>query len=338
MLAARLHPGASRLQLENVTVPEPRGDAILVRVAGCGVCRSDVHILDGEFRDQVRLPVTMGHEIAGRVAALGPHASGIELDEPVAVMVGWGCGYCFECVSGREQRCPNGDEAGSTRDGGFAEYVVVPHRRYVVGLEELDPVEATPLGCAALSAYAAVKRVRPFLAGGSTLVIIGAGGLGQHAIQLATALTGARVIAVDVRESALQRAAELGADQRVLAGGQAARAISELTKGGGAQAVIDFVGSDDSLALAVSAIARGGVLALLGLAGGAVRFGFLDVPPEAVLTTVVAGTIADLHEVVRMARSGQVRSKITRYPLPAIEEALTDLRAGRVEGRAVVTP
>ena len=184
MLAARLHPGASQLVIEDVPVPEPTGDAVLVRVAGAGVCRSDLHVLDGRFEELVRRPVTMGHEIAGRVAALGPSAAGVEIGEPVAVMVGWGCGFCRWCVSGHEQLCAEGREAGSTADGGFAEYVLVPHRRHLVPLGDLDCLEATPLGCAALSAYAAVKRVRPHLDGAATLVIIGAGGLGQFAVQL----------------------------------------------------------------------------------------------------------------------------------------------------------
>jgi propanol-preferring alcohol dehydrogenase len=280
----------------------------------------------------------MGHEIAGRVAALGPDARGIEPDEPVAVMVGWGCGYCDECVSGHEQLCPSGDEAGSTRDGGFAEYVLVPHRRHLVALGQLDPVAATPLGCAALSAYAAVKRVRPYLAGGSTFVVVGIGGLGRYAIQLARLLTGATVIAVDARAAALQSAGELGADHCVLADKDSANEIAVLTGGRGAQAVIDFAGTEDSLALSVAVVARRGIVALLGLAGGTVPFGFLEIPPEAVLTTVFAGTITDLHEVVRLAQTGRVRSAVAAYPLAAIEDALRDLREGRIEARAVVTP
>ena len=338
MLAARLHPGERALRLEDVPVPEPSGDQVLVRVAGAGVCHSDLHVLDGMFADFVRLPVTMGHEIAGRVETLGPEARDLEPGEPVVVMVGWGCGHCEWCVSGHEQLCLTGDEAGATLDGGFAEYVLVPHRRHVVPLGDLDPLEATPFGCAALCPYAAVKRVRPHLSGGSTLVVIGTGGLGQYGIQFARILTGATVIAVDVREERLIRARELGTDHGVLASPGAAHEILELSGGRGADAVIDFAGTDDSLALAASVVGRRGLVALLGLAGGSVPFGFFSQAPEAALTTVVAGTVLDLQEVVSLAQSGRIQTRVETYSLERIGDALADLRAGRIDGRAVVTP
>jgi propanol-preferring alcohol dehydrogenase len=335
MRAARLHPGEHALRLVEVPVLEPTGDQVLVQVAGCGVCHSDLHVLDGLFDDQLRLPVTLGHEISGRVAAAGPDVSGVEIGEPVAVMVGWGCGFCRWCTEGREQLCPRGDEAGATRDGGFAEHVLVPHRRHVVPLGDLDPLTATPAGCAALCAYAAVLRVRPALRGGSQLVIIGAGGLGQFAIQLARTLTGATVTAVDPRAERRATARALGADHAVA--GEVAE-VRELTGGQGADAVIDFVGTDDTLALAARSVGRRGVVALLGLAGGSLPFGFYELAPEASLTTVVAGTVGDLREVVALLRAGRITSRITRYPLDRFADALADLRQGRIEGRAVLVP
>jgi propanol-preferring alcohol dehydrogenase len=337
MQAARLHFGERRLRLEDVPVPEPTGDQILVRVVGAGVCHSDLHVLDGAFAELMRLPVTMGHEIAGRIEAMGSEVHDLELGEPVAVMVGWGCGHCEWCVSGHEQICPQGDEAGATVDGGFADFVLVPHRRHVVPLGSLDPLEATPLGCAALSSYAAIKRVRSDLSAGSTVVVIGVGGLGQYGVQLARLLTGAVVIAVDAREERLARAAELGADHCVVAGSGAAASILATTAGRGAEAIVDFVGSDDSLALAAEVVGRRGLVALLGLAGGSTQFGFSTLAPEASLTTVVAGTLQDLHEVVRLAQAGRIVGRLTTYPLAAVNDALDDLRAGRVDGRAVVT-
>ncbi len=338
MRAARLHRGERRLRLEDVPVPGPSGDQVLVRVTGAGICHSDLHVLDGMFAELMRLPVTMGHEIAGRVEALGPDARDLEPGEPVVVMVGWGCGHCEWCVSGHEQLCPQGDEAGATVDGGFAELVLVPHRRHVVSLGELDPLTATPFGCAALCSYAAVKRVQPYLPGGSSCVVIGAGGLGQYAIQFVRALTGATTIAVDARGEKLELARELGAGHGVLAGESAAAEVLELTHGRGAGAVIDFVGSDDSLALASRVVGRRGLVALLGLAGGQVPFSFSSLAPEASLTPVVAGTIADLQEVVRIAQAGLLTGRLETYPLERINDALDDLRAGRIEGRAAVIP
>jgi propanol-preferring alcohol dehydrogenase len=256
--------------------------------------------------------------------------------DPVAVMVGWGCGSCAWCLSGHEQLCPDGREAGATADGGFAEYVLVPHARFLVPLGDLDPVQATPLGCAGITAYAAVKRVSPNLADGGTAVIVGAGGLGGSALQIARAQTGASLIAVDSDARALARARELGADHAVVAGPDAAAAVLELC--GGAEAVVDFVGSDDSLALAADVVAPRGIVALLGLAGGTLPFRFFRLAPEASLTTVVAGTVRDLHEVVALARAGRVRTSIRTYPLRAVDDALDDLRHGRVVGRAVIVP
>jgi propanol-preferring alcohol dehydrogenase len=338
MLAARLHAGEGRLRLDEVPVPEPAGDEVLVRVAGAGICRSDLHVLDGLLDEYLKLPVTMGHEISGWVESCGPGVDDLEPGRPVVVMVGWGCGHCRWCVSGREQLCPAGEEAGSTRDGGFAEFVLVPHRRHIVPLSALDPVEATPLGCAALSAYAAVRRVQPHLAGPATAVVVGVGGLGQYAIQLLRELTGAVTVAVDVVPERLERARELGAVAGVPAGSDAAQALADLTHGEGAQAVLDFVGTDESLALAARAVGRRGVIALLGLAGGTTPFGFYALAPEASLTTVWAGTIADLHDVVTLAEAGRIGSMIERYPLRAVNDALDALRAGRVRDRAAVVP
>jgi propanol-preferring alcohol dehydrogenase len=338
MRAARLHAGASSLVLEEVATPEPNGDEVLVRVAGAGVCRSDLHVLDGLFAELVRPPVTMGHEIAGRVEAVGPDVRGLAPGDGVAVMVGWGCGRCRWCTAGHEQLCPQGDEAGATRDGGFADFVLVPRSRHLVPLGDLDPVEATPLGCAALSAYAAVTRVRPQLADGSTLAVIGIGGLGEYAVQIARAIGEATVVAVDVDDDRLALAQRLGAHHGVRAGAGAAGEIRALTGGEGADAVIDLVGSDETLALGADAVARRGVVALLGLAGGSVEFDFFRLAPEASLTTVVAGTLGDLREVVALAQAGRIRSRVRRYPLGEIGRALDDLRHGRVDGRAVVVP
>ncbi len=340
MRAARMHVGRADLVLEDVPAPEPVGDQVVVKVAGAGVCHSDLYVLDGAFPVELEhLPVTMGHEIAGWIEGAGPNAKDVRLGEAVAVMVGWGCGTCRWCVRGHEQICPEGDEAGSTKDGGFAEFVLVPHRRHLVSLGSLDPVSAAPLGDAALSSYAAVKRVAPYLRGGSpALVVIGVGGLGQFGVQFARLLTGATVVAVDSRLDRLGIAETLGAHYAVEAGAALAGALTQRVGPEEVGAVIDFVGTDDSLELACSIVGRRGIVALLGLAGGSTTFGFDRLAPEAVLTTVHAGTIADLQEVVALARLGRLESWVTAYPLEAINQALADLRNGVVEGRAVVVP
>ena len=179
---------------------------------------------------------------------------------------------------------------------------------------------------------------RGILSGGAAAVVIGAGGLGQFGIQFARLLTGASVIAVDPNDQKLARAGELGAQYGIKSGVKAADQIAELTDGRGAGAVIDFVGTDETLALASKAVGRRGIVALLGLRGGSVPFNFFSMAPEAVLTTVVASSVLDLQEVVRIAQAEKIESRVKTYPLEAINDALDDLRAGRVDGRAVVVP
>lgn len=316
---------------------EPRCDEVLVRVAGAGVCRSDLHIVDGQLAHLIERPVTLGHEVAGVVEAVGSDVDDLEPGEGVAVMVGWGCGHCEWCVGGSEQLCPEGDEAGATCDGGFAELMLVPHRRHLVPLGELDPLAASPLGCAALSAYGAVRRVAPLVGPGHVVAVLGVGGLGDFALQLLGRLTGGKVVAVDSRAAARARAGELGAET-CAAPADAADAVALISGGRGASAVIDFVGSDETLALAAGLVARGGVVALLGLAGGTVPFGFWSLAPEASLTTVFAGSVSDLQAVVRLAQQGSIESRVVPYPLEDVERAIGDLRAGELHGRAVLVP
>lgn len=342
MLAARLHDGSAGrgLRLEQVPVPEPGPGEILLRVAGTGLCHSDLHLLDGSLATGAAGPVTLGHEIAGWVHATGPGVEDLEESEPVAVLCVWGCGSCEWCLGGDHELCPRMVIAGSTVDGGFAEYVLVRRRDRLVPLDDLDPVKAAPLTDAALTPYRALLRVRGALTPGSTLVLLGVGGLGEYAVQLAKLLAPTTVVAVDPRESRRLRALELGADAAVDPTDPDARAaIEEHTAGRGAAAVIDLVGSAETLALAASVLGRRGVVALVGLAGGVFRTRFADFAPEASFTTVLSGGNArHLSEVVRLARSGAIVGQVTEYPLAGIAEAIADLDGGRVEGRAVVTP
>jgi alcohol dehydrogenase, propanol-preferring len=336
--AVRLLPGESGLQLVDLPVPEPRAREVLVGVTAAGVCRSDVHAVDGVFEHLIRRPVTLGHEVSGVVHAVGDRVADVAVGTSVVVMVGWGCGRCEWCRSGHEQLCPEGDEAGSTRDGGFAEFMLVPDERYVVPLEDIDPQIATPFGCAALSALAAVKRVLPHLTPHGSLAVLGSGGLGTYAVHYATRLSSARVVAVDTRASALERARAAGADATVLHGPETPASLMDATAGRGFDAVLDFVGSDESLAVAAGAVARRGVIALLGLAGGHVSMGFDTLAPEASITTVVAGTLADLHEVVHLARTSVLDVPLRMFPLEDAAAAVSELRGGRVDGRAVLVP
>jgi len=340
MRAARLYPGERRLRLEDVPVPEPTGGQILLRVAGTGVCHSDLHLLDDPVGSEfLHLPVTLGHEIAGWVHDAGSEVSGIEIGEPVVVLCVCGCGRCEWCSAGHHELCERATIAGAMTDGGFAEYVLVPRRDRLVSLGALDPVEAAPLADAALTPYRALQRIRDRLSGDSTVVVIGIGGLGEYAVQLAQIVADARVIAVDVREDRLDRAAELGADHCVASGLEAAAEILGYTGSKGAEAVIDLVGTDESLGLSAAVVGRRGTIVLVGAGGGSIPLGFRTLAPEASFTTLLSGgTARYLAEVVELAQAGRIRGQVSTYPLEAVNEALEDLRAGGVEGRAVVTP
>jgi propanol-preferring alcohol dehydrogenase len=344
MLAVRLHAPGEPLRVEEVPTPEPRGTEVRIRVAGCGVCRTDVHIADGIQR-RVELPVTLGHEVAGWIEAAGREAGPLlrrlRLAEGDAVVVfgGWGCGECRDCRDDAEQRCERSRAPGFQVDGGYAERMLVPHPRHLVPLRHLDPVNAGPLADAAVTSHRAVRRAGPWLGAGARVLVIGAGGLGQFALQhLRLVPEVGRDLVIAVREldpGRLERASELGADVGLLA------AEPEMVRealGGAADVVLDFVGTDGTLAHAVSVVAPGGLVALVGEAGGSVRFGDAGTPPEASLTTVAWGSRDDLREVVRLAERGRLRWEVETMPLVEAATAHARLRAGEVRGRLVLVP
>lgn len=336
MLAARLVEAGKPLELQNVPVPDVEGDQVLVRVAGAGVCHTDLHLL--EMPGGIVLPRTLGHENAGHVERLGPDATGFQEGDAVAVYGGWGCGRCGFCLGGEEQLCDITKWISFALDGGYAEFLLVPHARHVVPLEGLDPVEAAPLTDAGLTPYRAIKRAKPLLHGSATAVVLGVGGLGQFAVQILRTMTSARIIALDTDESKLNRAREYGADLTLTSDAEAAGAVKEHTGGEGAQVVLDLVGDDDTLALAAQSVARGGRIVLVGLAGGSLSYSALAVPWEAEVVSSAWGSRNELVEVLDLARRGHIRSRVQVYPLEKINDALEDLRAGAVGDRAVVTP
>ncbi|HET6745146.1 MAG TPA: alcohol dehydrogenase catalytic domain-containing protein [Candidatus Limnocylindria bacterium] len=340
MLAVRSHQAGEPLRIEHVPVPEPSGDEVLVRVAGCGVCHTDLHVARTD-RLRVTRPVTLGHEIAGWLDAAGPQASAglrrarIAMGDPVLVFGGWGCGECRECALGQGQRCERGESPGFQRDGGYAEHVLVPHARYLVPLRGLDPVEAAPLADAGLTPYRAVARAAPWLISGARVLLIGLGGLGQFAIQFLRRLPDLTIAVRELDPDKLQTAADLGADLGLLAGDES---LVSLGLGGHADVVFDFVGTDETLTYAARNIEPGGLISLVGEAGGHLSFGFDQPPVETYMTTTAWGSIEDLREVVRLAARGRLRWTVERMPLRKARSAHDRLLAGRVKGRIVLIP
>jgi propanol-preferring alcohol dehydrogenase len=291
-------------------------------------------------------PFTLGHENAGWVESFGEGVSSVREGDAVAVYGPWGCGKCARCLTGAETYCEDPSSSfapfgggGLGVDGGMADYMLVPHERLLVRLpSNLSPEAAAPLTDAGLTAYHAVRRSAPKLTPGATAVVIGCGGLGHMAVQLLRATSGAQVVAVDSQQSQVDFAVSLGADEAVLADGGTAAAVRTLTEGKGADVVIDFVGSDDSIAAALGMVRTMGDVTLVGLGGGSHKWGFFSQPYEVSLTTTYWGTRPELVEVIDLAARGVVHAEHTVYRLEDAAQAYEDMRAGHVRGRAVVVP
>jgi len=342
MKAARIHAYGEGLVVEEVPTPQPGPGQVVVKVEGAGFCHSDIHVIDGEIRVLPKMPVTLGHENAGRVAAIGAGVRTVREGDPVAVYGGWGCGSCDYCVTGHEQLCETPQWAGlSIHDGGYAEYLLVPHERYLVALRHLDPAAAAPLTDAALTPYRAVRKALPLLEPDHFALVIGVGGLGQYGIKLLRLLGGCPIIAVDTSEQKLTLARELGAEMTFNAKSpDVAKHIKELTGGHGVTAAFDFVGSDSSLSLAIGATRSLGKVTQVGLAGGTARLKVLENSPfEVLFETTLWGTIKELREVLALAESGQLTSIPLEFdPLDSINDVYARVKRGEVAGRAVIRP
>jgi alcohol dehydrogenase len=330
-----------------VDCPVPGGSEVLLRIERCGVCHSDLHLQDGYFelgadkrlditKDRP-LPFTLGHEIAGVIAAAGPQAEGATPGRKVAVYPWIGCGTCAACRAGEENLCSSHRHLGIAADGGFASHVLVPHPRYLLDYAPLSPSFAGPLMCSGLTAYAALKRIAERAQRGP-LLLVGLGGVGMMGLALARALFPTPPMVADIdaekRAAALAAGAQAGYDP---ADPGARKAL--LTATGGVLAICDFVGSERSLQFSTGVLARGGKVVVTGLLGGtfsmpAAMFAIKALTIEGILT----GTLAEAGELLDLARGGKIAPIPTRErPLAEAQAALDDLRAGRVVGRTVLT-
>jgi propanol-preferring alcohol dehydrogenase len=314
---------------------------VLVRVGAAGVCHSDLHIIDAPDALGMALPLTLGHENAGWIEALGAGVAGCERGEAVAIYGIVGCGVCVGCLAGRDNECrrirPGG--IGLGRDGGMAEYVIAPARQ-LIPIGDLDVTQAAPLTDAGLTPYHAIVVTRRGLRPSATCVVIGVGGLGHMAVQILAATTAVRIVAVDVREEALQLAREIGAHHTIPSSEETVSAIRELVgpSPGGADVVLDCVGSQATVDIARAVVTTGGDIAIVGLGGGALPVGFGTIAMETRVSVPFWGTRAELAEVIALAQVGRIRAHVERFPLADVLQAYDSLRAGRLRGRAVVIP
>jgi propanol-preferring alcohol dehydrogenase len=332
-------------EVVEVPVPEPGPGQVLLKVTAAGLCHSDLAVMGWpEERFPYPLPMTLGHEGVGTVAAVG---SGVEWPaegDAVAVYGPWGCGRCHKCAEGKENCCPHAAGLGILppglgSPGALAEYMLVDSPRHLVPLNGLDPVQAAPLTDAGLTPYHAIVKSLAKLVPGSTAVVMGVGGLGHLAVQLLRVLTPARVVALDVSEEKLELARTVGAHEALLSDDAAAGRIRELTGGRGAEVVLDFVGAQATLAVAAASVAVEGDVTIVGIGGGTLAVGFGGgLPFEVSATFPYWGSRVELMEVVELARQGLVSSHVETFSIEEAPVAYERLHAGDINGRAVVLP
>jgi D-arabinose 1-dehydrogenase-like Zn-dependent alcohol dehydrogenase len=329
--------------------PMPTGTQVLLKIAACGACHSDVHIRDGFFdlgsegrmdlSRGVPLPMTPGHEIAGEVVALGDAAAEMLSVGDARVVYPWiGCGTCETCASGDEQLCCKPRNLGVNVDGGYSDHVMVPHPRYLVPFDPMPIAEACTYACSGLTAFGALKKLGT-LGAGEPLVIIGAGGVGLAAVRLAESVTGVAGIAADISSDSREAAMMAGA-RDVLDPG-APDAVRTFVKGtGGAAGVVDFVGSAESARFGFDILGKGGSLVIVGLFGGSL---VLPVPHfplrEVTVRGSYVGSLPEFHELMDLARSGRFGPvAVETRSLDQADATLYDLKDGRVSGRIVLVP
>lgn len=338
------------LEWREAATPEPRGAEVLLRTLATGVCHSDLHLWDGYYgegatrsyvKDRgVRLPLTLGHEIVGRVVAVGPDAAGPAPGDVRLVFPWIGCGTCRHCRADRSNHCSGMRSLGVLAHGGYADHVLVPDAHYLLPIGTMRPEEAASYACAGLTAYSALRKALP-LDADEDLVLVGAGGLGLMAAQIVRAMTDARVTFVDLDARKLLAAREFGDFEVLDASRVDARAsLLERTQGRGVAAVVDFVGSSQTVSLGQAVLAKNGTLVIVGLFGGEMTMPTQFLPlRNATIRGSYTGSLAELRELLALVQERGVRPlPVACHPMDDVPRILDDMRRGQVVGRAVVVP
>ena len=329
------------LEMKEVPVPEATGPFdVVVRIGGAGVCRTDLHILEGQWAEKsgVTLPYTIGHENAGWVHAVGSEVTNVREGDKVIVHPLITCGLCRACRSGDDVHCESNQFPGIDSNGGYAEYLRTSARSVVRIDDSLEPKDVAALADAGLTAYHAAAKAARRLTPRDRVVVIGAGGLGHIGIQVLKALTPAEIIVVDRNPDALKLALSIGADHGVVAEGNQVAEVLELTEGHGAEVVVDFVGEGGATAEGVAMLRRAGDYHVVGYGEN------IDVPTIDIISTEInfignlVGSYNDLQSLMVLAARGHVKLHTQTYALDDFQQAITDLDAGNVRGRAILVP
>ena len=335
-------PGEALVEVKTET-PIPQGSEVLLKTVACGVCHSDIHMHDGVFNlgngkqlEVGREAMVLGHEIFAEVVAVGPDAQDVQVGDRRVVYPWIGCGECAACKRGEEQLCTPGRALGIVVNGGFADHVLIPHSRYLFDKGDVPDSLAATYACSGLTAYGALKKVGS-LQEDDALVIIGAGGVGMMAIQIAISSMGIDPIVVDIDEAKLAAARELGVTRTFNSSDpQTSKALRKAT--GGAFAALDFVGAEATVNYGLACLRKGGMLVIVGLYGGALNIPIPFLPMNArVIQGSYVGTLEDMAELMELVRGGKIAPiEIAERPMSEVTQALADLRAGKVQGRQVL--
>jgi NAD+-dependent secondary alcohol dehydrogenase Adh1 len=341
MKAVRLHKFHTQPVIDDVPEPAISGPLdVIVKIGGAGVCRTDLHIIEGQWDAAMGtpLPYILGHENAGWVHEIGSAVTNVAVGDTVILHPTPTCGLCHACRAGDDMHCENASFPGLSKDGGMAEYMLTSARACIKLNPETRPQDVAALADAGITAYHAVRKALPLLYPGTTCVVIGAGGLGHIGIQCLATLTATRIIVVDANPDALKLASELGAHHTVVADGGQRDAVADLTGGQGAHVVLDFVAEQGAEADGFAMTRRAGSYFVIGY-GGTLNIPTLDViSTERNIIGNIVGTYNDLVELMALAQGGKVTLHTKAYPLDAAPDAVADLDAGRVRGRAILVP
>ncbi len=338
------------LEPVDIATPQPTGDEVLIEVLAAGVCHSDLHIWEGSYdlgggkrlslKDRgMRLPLTMGHENAGKIVAVGPDVKDRKVGEVCLVYPWIGCGECRVCRMGYENLCMKPRCIGVHCDGGYSDHLIIPKSKYLLPIDDLDPVAIAPYACSGVTTYSALKKLGDLIKE-EPILVIGAGGLGLMCLSILKAMGGKGAIVVDIDEA--RRAAAIKAGALAAIDGAAPDAGAQITAafGGPCWGAIDLVGSSATAELGFNALAKGGKLVMVGLFGGAAPWSLPLIPMKAAaIEGSYTGNLAETKELLDLVRKGAVPPiPIGRRPMSAATETIEDLRKGRIVGRVVLTP
>jgi len=350
MKSARIVGPNLPLELKDLDTPHPEENQVIIKVKSVGVCHSDLHLWeggydlgDGQFMKVtdrgVKYPVTPGHEIVGTVEEMGPNVAGYSKGDEVLVYPWIGCGQCPACKVENENLCDAPRSLGVFQDGGYSDFTLVPHYKYLAKLSGVNPDSATSIACSGLTAYTAIKKSNMNFP--EFLVIIGAGGLGLMGVQIAKAITKAKIICVDLDDSKLETAKKMGADFTLNSKEpDVSQKIISLCNDKGADSVVDFVNAPPTAKLGISILRKRGNLVLVGLFGGSVELSLVTIPLKSItIQGAYTGNYRDMVELLDLTRQGTINPIITkRYSLAEANTALEDLKARKILGRAVINP